>query len=210
MWVRTCALYSIYIDLMFLACVVCNFVVSEWLFYVRCGVKVVLIVGLMWRCSTRNLEAWVVAIFLVAVVLFVSTACKVLSDFLWTAPAMKEMTNLWVNRIVETPVTLICCAKFFGNDTSQQVVPLQIFDTSKFVYRTCTWVELCGSCDDAPDIDSLSTCCICLESIELHDMVTQLICKHFYHTDCAAQWMRRCTTGRLGGSLCPMRCPSVE
>eukprot|EP00928_Gymnodinium_smaydae_P073745 TRINITY_DN5688_c0_g1_i1.p1 TRINITY_DN5688_c0_g1~~TRINITY_DN5688_c0_g1_i1.p1 ORF type:complete len:237 (+),score=15.84 TRINITY_DN5688_c0_g1_i1:70-711(+) len=206
MWVCTYILYSILLDLVFAACVICNLVVSEWLFYVRLALKIVVLAWLLLRSSSKTLEAWTAATMFVASMLFVSTICKVSSGILQPPPAMEEMIYLWVNRIVESLVLL----KLSRYVAGQQVVPLPSLDTSKCVHRTCTWIELCGSFDGALDIEHLATCCICLEMMELNEVVTQLTCKHVYHTDCAAQWMLRCTTSHRGGSLCPMRCPSTE
>eukprot|EP00928_Gymnodinium_smaydae_P073748 TRINITY_DN5688_c0_g2_i2.p1 TRINITY_DN5688_c0_g2~~TRINITY_DN5688_c0_g2_i2.p1 ORF type:complete len:220 (+),score=8.00 TRINITY_DN5688_c0_g2_i2:88-747(+) len=212
MWICAYNLFSLYLDLMIAACVVWNVDVSGWLFYVRCGLKLVLLVVLVWRFSHRTSEAWVAAIILIASMLFVSTWCRVSSDALGTTPAVEEIIALCINRIVETLVTvmLMWLGKLSPHDASRQVVPLPSLDTSKFVSRTCTWVEVCGLCDAARGIEHVEVCSICLERFELDEVVTQLTCKHVFHTHCASQWTLRCATRRRGGSLCPMRCALTE
>eukprot|EP00928_Gymnodinium_smaydae_P017810 TRINITY_DN16806_c1_g3_i1.p1 TRINITY_DN16806_c1_g3~~TRINITY_DN16806_c1_g3_i1.p1 ORF type:complete len:235 (-),score=17.57 TRINITY_DN16806_c1_g3_i1:609-1259(-) len=209
MWVCTYLVFSIYVDLMFAACVLWNVEMSGWLHYIRCGVKLVVLVGLVRRFSSRTLEAYAVATIFVNLMLLVSTICEASSKFLGTDPAQEELFVLFVNRIVETPVAFLGAVKLSRQSASQQVVPLPSLDTSRFVCRTCTWVELCDSRDGAGTEDP-ATCCICLESIELDELVTQLTCKHCFHVDCASQWMSRCATRGRGGSMCPMRCASTE
>eukprot|EP00928_Gymnodinium_smaydae_P017815 TRINITY_DN16806_c2_g2_i1.p1 TRINITY_DN16806_c2_g2~~TRINITY_DN16806_c2_g2_i1.p1 ORF type:complete len:240 (+),score=19.12 TRINITY_DN16806_c2_g2_i1:68-721(+) len=210
MWVINYALCSILMDVIFAAVGVWNVVVGGWLFYMRCGLKLVLLVLLVWRFSCRTSKALVVAILLGASMLFTSTICKMLSDILGSTPAQEEIVALWSNRVVEAPVMLVSWVKLSMHDANQRVVPLRSVDTSKFVSRTCTWVELCGSCDGTPGIENNAACSMCLERLELDELVTQLTCNHFFHTHCASQWMLRCMTHCSGGNVCPMRCHLTE
>eukprot|EP00928_Gymnodinium_smaydae_P017808 TRINITY_DN16806_c0_g1_i2.p1 TRINITY_DN16806_c0_g1~~TRINITY_DN16806_c0_g1_i2.p1 ORF type:complete len:219 (-),score=13.13 TRINITY_DN16806_c0_g1_i2:445-1101(-) len=208
MWVCAYVLISIYIDLMLAMSSVWNYEVSGWCSYMRYGVKFALVVILAWRFSSRTLGAGVTALVLIASIPFGSTICKVSPHILGSTAAREEGLALWANRIVEVPLTWIRWV-ISARAASPQVVPLPSLKTCKFVSRTCTWVELSDSCDGARGIQHDAACCICLERIELDELVTQLTCKHFFHANCASQWVLRCTTrcGGGSGSLCPMRCP---
>eukprot|EP00928_Gymnodinium_smaydae_P082505 TRINITY_DN65844_c0_g1_i1.p1 TRINITY_DN65844_c0_g1~~TRINITY_DN65844_c0_g1_i1.p1 ORF type:complete len:217 (+),score=9.13 TRINITY_DN65844_c0_g1_i1:62-712(+) len=209
MWVGAYVLFSIYIDLMFATFPLWSVEITGWLFYTRHGLKVVLLVVLVWRFSSKTWEAWVVAVMLIASMPLVSVVCRSF-DVSGTTPEQELSSAIWATRIFEIPVTLIYWVKFSAHDANWQVVPLPSLDTSKLASRTCTLVELCDSCDRACGLEDDATCSICLERIELNELVTQLTCKHFFHTHCVSEWELRCTTRHRGGSLCPMRCPLTE
>eukprot|EP00928_Gymnodinium_smaydae_P057248 TRINITY_DN40517_c0_g1_i1.p1 TRINITY_DN40517_c0_g1~~TRINITY_DN40517_c0_g1_i1.p1 ORF type:complete len:185 (+),score=15.01 TRINITY_DN40517_c0_g1_i1:44-556(+) len=169
MWGITYATFSFFMDLLFIACVVWKVAVRGWLFYIKWCSKLVLLVALVWRFSSRISEAWVVlvAVSPIASMLLTSTICRL-------TPAQEAMIAFWVSLIVDVPVTTMCWVKLSIHDANRQVAPLPSLGASKLASRTCTAVEVCGSCDDARGIENDATCSICLERIELDELVTQL------------------------------------
>eukprot|EP00928_Gymnodinium_smaydae_P042441 TRINITY_DN28577_c0_g1_i1.p1 TRINITY_DN28577_c0_g1~~TRINITY_DN28577_c0_g1_i1.p1 ORF type:complete len:220 (-),score=9.70 TRINITY_DN28577_c0_g1_i1:299-958(-) len=212
MWLCCYVVCSTYIDLMCSACVVWNVQLRQWFFYLKCLTKVTVLLALAWRLSSRTWGAWVAVTILIVSMLFAPLIHDMSFDILERVPENEEIIALWVNRLIEAPIALICCCtKLSARETSPQVLPLTWVDTSRFVSKTGTWVEVCDTCDGASGEEHDATCCICLERIELNEVVTQLTCKHSFHTQCASQWMLRCARRRHGeNNLCPMRCPITE
>eukprot|EP00928_Gymnodinium_smaydae_P082522 TRINITY_DN65860_c0_g1_i1.p1 TRINITY_DN65860_c0_g1~~TRINITY_DN65860_c0_g1_i1.p1 ORF type:complete len:230 (+),score=18.66 TRINITY_DN65860_c0_g1_i1:74-763(+) len=218
MWDCNYVICSIYIDFMFLSCALLQDQLGVWFLYsTKCAIKVAVLVMLAWIYSSRSLEVSVTVFVLSTLMLFLPYILLMVSDRQWRALEVEFLTTVIVNRICEAPLVLsVCVAQlgeaFVGRGEEQdrvsreKVVPLHCPDTNMFVSNVCTWVELCGSCEVADDAESAAICCICLDRIELNEVVTQLTCRHAFHSECASLWMRRCATLSPCESVCPIRC----
>eukprot|EP00928_Gymnodinium_smaydae_P036213 TRINITY_DN25337_c0_g1_i1.p1 TRINITY_DN25337_c0_g1~~TRINITY_DN25337_c0_g1_i1.p1 ORF type:complete len:222 (+),score=14.35 TRINITY_DN25337_c0_g1_i1:40-705(+) len=209
MWERNYMISSICIDIAFLACALLQTNGGAWLLYSwKCAIKVVVLISSILIWSSRS-QVWVPLTALVALSFFPPYICIVVADRRWRASDL-EFVAIVTNRILETPVLSLFCRADAVRTVGRirvvsraKVVPHPHSDTDSFVARICTWVEL-NLADDDENVPAI--CSICLDRIELNEVVKQLVCKHVFHVQCASRWMRRCS--RLGQeeSICPMRC----
>eukprot|EP00928_Gymnodinium_smaydae_P012240 TRINITY_DN14446_c0_g2_i1.p1 TRINITY_DN14446_c0_g2~~TRINITY_DN14446_c0_g2_i1.p1 ORF type:complete len:234 (-),score=18.68 TRINITY_DN14446_c0_g2_i1:483-1184(-) len=226
MWVSNYLLCSLYVDFIFLICVLLHVELCGWLAYsLKCLSKAVFLVTVAWRHSSRSLDVWVTVCILIASMLCPPWIYILSLGYAWQSPEQVELSALLINRIIEAPIMVVlCCSKLGICGASEEeeegggqviisrnkVVPLPCFDTTIFISKTCTFAELCGPREFAGEGDMSATCCICLGMIELDEVVIQLKCEHFFHTQCASGWMQRCSTLRRDASLCPMRCALAQ
>eukprot|EP00928_Gymnodinium_smaydae_P074544 TRINITY_DN57581_c0_g1_i1.p1 TRINITY_DN57581_c0_g1~~TRINITY_DN57581_c0_g1_i1.p1 ORF type:complete len:253 (+),score=9.41 TRINITY_DN57581_c0_g1_i1:35-793(+) len=218
-WQSSYVWCSVYIDLAFLFGALLQ-IDGGHAYSMKCYIKVVVLVALALRLSSRSLRTWSTVYLIILSMLIPPCMYVLLSGRTWR-PEYVELTGLLVNRIIEIPLMVAqCFAKLEVNLASQgveqrrfnrnKVVPLPWLDPHKHVTRTCTWAELCDSYEDANGADKSTLCCICLDDIELNDVVTRLTCNHVFHSQCASRWMMQCAELRRDESVCPMRCTFPE
>eukprot|EP00928_Gymnodinium_smaydae_P098486 TRINITY_DN9170_c0_g2_i1.p1 TRINITY_DN9170_c0_g2~~TRINITY_DN9170_c0_g2_i1.p1 ORF type:complete len:249 (+),score=17.35 TRINITY_DN9170_c0_g2_i1:78-824(+) len=225
MWLSVYFLASIYLDALFTVCMLFSPELSQWLHFLKITVKVLVLVMLAERLSNGSAGVWVTVIVVLVSALLALLIFFLASALLFLNQDSAGITAFIVNRIVETPIMVLYCSKpsargsihrvSYVARTRDQVVPAEPADmrahvsrgASAHVSKTCTWVELGSPGEHSDDSESALTCCICLERIELNDVVTQFACKHCFHTDCVFEWViRRERFGRGQNNLCPMRC----
>eukprot|EP00928_Gymnodinium_smaydae_P025974 TRINITY_DN20533_c1_g1_i1.p1 TRINITY_DN20533_c1_g1~~TRINITY_DN20533_c1_g1_i1.p1 ORF type:complete len:226 (+),score=25.16 TRINITY_DN20533_c1_g1_i1:71-748(+) len=217
MWMVYYLLASVCVDVVKLSLSVIEAMqLQDWPRMVAVLIKLVVMLILIWRAEPNGVRALMSMSclslgFCVALILRVPVPGLRLSRV-----EADEISFLLINRVIETLVILMhilwkddSADGRNNQQVSNRVAPEPCPDVTTFMLRTCTWVEAASDLEKGGEAES-TNCCICLETIELDEVVTQLVCRHAFHSHCLFGWIARYRTSDQGPSVCPMRCSHPE